>query len=152
MAAVTLARSRHYKLASTHISLSSILMCMCSWFCDVMCSQVYILSRMGNTRAALALIIEQLQDIPRAIEFVRAQRDDELVEELIDWALRSADTTGGWRHTIVCIFHMFHVVCTGGMESVLLFHTRDKQLPLHTGCAMLIRCILWLATQILLCR
>ena len=56
--------------------------------------QVYILSRMGNTRAALALIIERLQDIPRAIDFVRAQRDDELVEELIDWALRSADTTG----------------------------------------------------------
>lgn len=56
--------------------------------------QVYILSRMGNNRAALALIIERLQDIPRAIEFVRAQRDEELVEELIDWALRSADTTG----------------------------------------------------------
>ncbi|WIA39313.1 hypothetical protein OEZ86_005428 [Tetradesmus obliquus] len=56
--------------------------------------QVYILSRMGNSRAALALIIERLQDIPRAIEFVRLQRDEELVEELIDWALRSADTTG----------------------------------------------------------
>jgi hypothetical protein len=57
--------------------------------------QVYILSRMGNSHAALALIIEQRQDIPRAIEFVRLQRDDELWEELIDWALRSADTTGG---------------------------------------------------------
>jgi hypothetical protein len=57
--------------------------------------QVYVLSRMGNSRAALRLIIRNQQDIPRAIEFVRLQRDEELWEELIDWALSSADTTGG---------------------------------------------------------
>lgn len=50
---------------------------------------------MGNSRAALRLIIRAQQDIPRAIEFVRLQRDEELWEELIDWALSSADTTGG---------------------------------------------------------
>lgn len=59
--------------------------------------QVYVLSRMGNSCAALRLIIRNQQDIPRAIEFVRLQRDEELWEELIDWALSSADTTGGWR-------------------------------------------------------
>lgn len=56
--------------------------------------QVYVLSRMGNSRAALRLIIRNQQDIPRAIEFVRLQQDEELWEELIDWALSSADTTG----------------------------------------------------------
>lgn len=56
--------------------------------------QVYVLSRMGNSAAALQLIIRNQQDIPKAIEFVRLQRDEELWEELIDWALSSADTTG----------------------------------------------------------
>jgi hypothetical protein len=77
---------------------TSALFCLCTHaFVSLLLLQVYILSRMGNSRAALALIIERLQDIPRAIEFVRLQRDDELIEELIDWALRSADTTGGAR-------------------------------------------------------
>ena len=53
-----------------------------------------MLSRMGNSRQALALIIQQQQDIPRAIDFVRQQRDDELWEELIDWALKEPGTAG----------------------------------------------------------
>ncbi|GBF95415.1 hypothetical protein Rsub_08377 [Raphidocelis subcapitata] len=56
--------------------------------------QVYILSRMGNSREALALIIERRRDVPRAIEFVRRQADGELWSELIEWALRSPETTG----------------------------------------------------------
>lgn len=61
---------------------------------------MYVLSRMGNSRAALRLIISAQQDIPRAIEFVRLQRDEELWEELIDWALGNADTTGGQRVSV----------------------------------------------------
>lgn len=72
--------------------------------------QVYILSRMGSSRAALALIIEKLSDVPRAIEFVRQQRDDELVDELIDWALASADTTGVLMCVCVCA-HVCSCVC-----------------------------------------
>lgn len=56
--------------------------------------QVYILSRMGNSRRALAIIIEQRRDIPRALEFVRRQCDDDLWGELIGWALRGPETTG----------------------------------------------------------
>lgn len=63
---------------------------------------MYVLSRMGNLRGALALIIEARADIPRAIEFVRCQRDEELWEELISWALRSADTTGARGSTAAC--------------------------------------------------
>jgi hypothetical protein len=56
--------------------------------------QVYLLSRMGNARGALALIIQRQGDIPAAIDFVEAQRDDELWEELITWALQQPATTG----------------------------------------------------------
>lgn len=74
---------------------------------------------MGNCRAALALIIERLQDIPRAIEFVRLQRDDELIEELTDWALRSADTAGRQCVTAyVCCMYMCAGVCLCDPTSV----------------------------------
>lgn len=56
---------------------------------------MYILSRMGNSRQALGLIIESRRDVPRAIEFVRRQADDDLWAELIAWALRAPETTGG---------------------------------------------------------
>ncbi|KAG1680753.1 hypothetical protein FOA52_008086 [Chlamydomonas sp. UWO 241] len=55
---------------------------------------VYILGRMGSSRQALHLIIEKLGDIPQAIDFVRAQRDEELWDYLITWALGSSETTG----------------------------------------------------------
>ena len=59
--------------------------------------QVFLLGRMGNALRALHLIIDKLGDIPRAIDFVRSQRDDELWEQLISWALSSPDTTGTGR-------------------------------------------------------
>ena len=55
---------------------------------------VYILGRMGNARRALHLIVEQLRDMPRAIAFVQAQRDDDLWELLITLALASPAMTG----------------------------------------------------------
>lgn len=56
--------------------------------------QVFILGRMGNAREALQLIIDQLGDIPQAIDFVQMQGDDELWELLITLALGSAESTG----------------------------------------------------------
>ncbi|GIL59328.1 hypothetical protein Vafri_14226 [Volvox africanus] len=56
--------------------------------------QVFVLGRMGNADQALRLIIDRLGDIPRAIDFVVGQRDDELWGRLIDWALGSSETTG----------------------------------------------------------
>eukprot|EP00210_Caulerpa_lentillifera_P007525 g7190.t1 len=55
---------------------------------------VYILSRMGNPHGALQLIIEELADVPQAIEFVRSQNEDTLWDSLIDWAVSKASTTG----------------------------------------------------------
>ncbi|KAK9816865.1 hypothetical protein WJX72_006282 [[Myrmecia] bisecta] len=55
---------------------------------------VFILGRMGATHKALHLIIQQLADIPQAVEFVQMQRDEELWELLISLVLGSADLTG----------------------------------------------------------
>lgn len=44
---------------------------------------VHILGRMGNTKQALALLIERIGDVRQAIEFVQARNDEELWEDLI---------------------------------------------------------------------
>lgn len=56
--------------------------------------EVYVLYRMGNSQDALQLIIKELKDIPKAIEFARQHNDIELWNSLIDWALKSSSTTG----------------------------------------------------------
>ncbi|XP_043700552.1 vacuolar protein sorting-associated protein 41 homolog [Telopea speciosissima] len=53
--------------------------------------QVFILGRMGNSRQALAVIINELEDIREAIEFVAMQHDDELWEELIKQCLHKPE-------------------------------------------------------------
>ncbi|KAL6759854.1 hypothetical protein V8C86DRAFT_1228689 [Haematococcus lacustris] len=78
--------------ASQHVPLEAALA-----ICEergLVAEQVFILGRMGNASHALHLIIEKLGDIPQAIEFVRGQRDQELWEHLMAWALSSPDTTG----------------------------------------------------------
>lgn len=52
--------------------------------------KVYLLGRMGNTRDALDLIIDSLQDVDLAIEFVEEQRDAELWQQLINHSLKSS--------------------------------------------------------------
>eukprot|EP01018_Ginkgo_biloba_P020522 Gb_33564 [translate_table: standard] len=56
--------------------------------------QVFILGRMGNSREALALIINKLEDMEQAIEFVTMQHDDELWEELIKQSLSKPEMVG----------------------------------------------------------
>jgi len=50
---------------------------------------VYILSRLGNTKEALALIIEELEDVPQAIEFIKNSHDASLWSDLVDRSLKS---------------------------------------------------------------
>ncbi|CAB3364914.1 Hypothetical predicted protein [Cloeon dipterum] len=45
---------------------------------------VYLLGRIGKTREALALIVEELQDIRQAVEFCMEHNDQELWEEMIE--------------------------------------------------------------------
>ncbi|XP_078703981.1 vacuolar protein sorting-associated protein 41 homolog isoform X2 [Branchiostoma floridae x Branchiostoma belcheri] len=44
---------------------------------------VFLLGRMGNTKQALHLITEELQDVDKAIEFAKEHDDEELWEDLI---------------------------------------------------------------------
>lgn len=104
---------------------------------------VYILGRMGSSRTALSLIIDkvrpsgapapltprplfligtdrefsaQLGDIPKAIEFVRAQRDEELVEELITRSLASPRMVGTLLESIGSqqnVLHLLHRIPLG---------------------------------------
>ncbi|GFZ17830.1 vacuolar protein sorting 41 [Actinidia rufa] len=61
---------------------------------DLLREQVFILGRMGNSKQALAVIINNLGDIEEAIEFVSMQQDDELWEELIKQCLHKPEMVG----------------------------------------------------------
>lgn len=47
---------------------------------------VFLLSRIGDNKTALTLIIEGLQDVERAIEFVKEEKDADLWEDLIRYS------------------------------------------------------------------
>ncbi|KAJ4978891.1 hypothetical protein NE237_009671 [Protea cynaroides] len=61
---------------------------------DLLREQVFILGRMGNSKQALAVIINKLEDIEEAIEFVAMQHDDELWHELIKQCLHKPEMVG----------------------------------------------------------
>ncbi|KAM3928991.1 vacuolar protein sorting-associated protein 41 homolog [Leptodactylus fuscus] len=48
---------------------------------------VFLLSRMGNSRRALQMIMEELEDVDKAIEFAKEQDDAELWEDLILYSI-----------------------------------------------------------------
>ncbi|KAE8660371.1 Vacuolar protein sorting-associated protein 41-like protein [Hibiscus syriacus] len=56
--------------------------------------QVFALGRMGNSKQALAVIINELGDIEEAVEFVSMQHDDDLWEELIQQCLHKPEMVG----------------------------------------------------------
>jgi len=49
--------------------------------------RIFLLARMGNTRAALSLIIKELSDIEQAVEFCKEHDDAELWNVLINYSL-----------------------------------------------------------------
>ncbi|KAJ3519823.1 hypothetical protein NMY22_g13022 [Coprinellus aureogranulatus] len=53
---------------------------------DLVPEMVFLLGRMGNNKQALTLIIERLQDVNRAIDFAKAQNDDDLWEDLLRYS------------------------------------------------------------------
>lgn len=56
---------------------------------------VFILGRMGNTKQALALIIEKIGDVKEAIDFINNHNDKELWEDLINHAMKSPTFVSG---------------------------------------------------------
>lgn len=53
---------------------------------DYVPEMVFLLSRIGDNKTALTLIIERLQDVERAIEFVKEEKDADLWEDLIRYS------------------------------------------------------------------
>merc|ERR1719370_1928982 len=49
--------------------------------------RIYLLARMGSTRAALELIMRELVDVEQAVQFCKEQDDPELWEDLIRCSL-----------------------------------------------------------------
>lgn len=53
---------------------------------DYVPEMVFLLSRIGDNKTALMLIIERLQDVERAIEFVKEEKDADLWEDLLHYS------------------------------------------------------------------
>ncbi|XP_040209124.1 vacuolar protein sorting-associated protein 41 homolog [Rana temporaria] len=70
---------------STHCPLEKALeICLQRNFVE---ETVFLLSRMGNSRRALQMIMEELRDVDKAIEFAKEQDDAELWEDLILYSI-----------------------------------------------------------------
>lgn len=72
--------------------------------------RVFILGRMGNSREALSLIITKLRDMEEAVEFVAAQHDDDLWEELITQSLSNPQMIGALLELTVGNIDPLHLV------------------------------------------
>eukprot|EP01117_Protostelium_nocturnum_P020637 TRINITY_DN938_c0_g2_i1.p1 TRINITY_DN938_c0_g2~~TRINITY_DN938_c0_g2_i1.p1 ORF type:complete len:911 (-),score=318.10 TRINITY_DN938_c0_g2_i1:20-2752(-) len=56
---------------------------------------VFILGKMGNTKAGLKLLIEKIADVKKAIEFIEPQNDEELWDNLIDYSMKNPKFVSG---------------------------------------------------------
>eukprot|EP01104_Vermistella_antarctica_P020689 TRINITY_DN896_c0_g1_i3.p1 TRINITY_DN896_c0_g1~~TRINITY_DN896_c0_g1_i3.p1 ORF type:complete len:938 (+),score=181.35 TRINITY_DN896_c0_g1_i3:205-3018(+) len=56
---------------------------------------VFILSRMGNTRQALEMLIDKIGNVQEAIEFVQTQQDAELWDYLIEKSINNPEFVSG---------------------------------------------------------
>ncbi|RCH83374.1 Vacuolar protein sorting-associated protein 41, partial [Rhizopus stolonifer] len=54
---------------------------------DLVPEMVYLLGRMGDNKKALMLIIKRLDDVQRAIDFAKEQKDYELWEDLLAYSM-----------------------------------------------------------------
>uniref|UniRef100_A0A7N0RCY2 Vacuolar protein sorting-associated protein 41 homolog n=2 Tax=Kalanchoe fedtschenkoi TaxID=63787 RepID=A0A7N0RCY2_KALFE len=98
---------------------------------DLVREQVFIYGRMGNRKQALSIIINKLGDIEEAIEFVSAEQDDELWEELIKQCLNQPEMVGVLLEHTVGNLDPLHIVSMvpNGMEIPRL---RDRLVKIIT--------------------
>ncbi|RMX42402.1 hypothetical protein pdam_00004865, partial [Pocillopora damicornis] len=61
---------------------------------------VFLLSRMGNNKQALQLIIQEENDVEKAIEFAKEQDDEDLWDDLINYSLDKPEFITGLLHNI----------------------------------------------------
>jgi len=109
---------------------------------------VFILGRMGNAPKALCLIIDELEDIPQAVEFVHDQRDDELWDVLISHATSSSLLTaallqeiGSYCNPLRLLEHIPCGMSIPGLRDHLVKIISDfrTQTSLREGCSSILR-------------
>ncbi|XP_064186870.1 vacuolar protein sorting-associated protein 41 homolog isoform X1 [Anguilla rostrata] len=104
---------------------------------------VFLLSRMGNCRRALQMIMEELGDVDKAIEFAKEQDDAELWEDLISYSIDKPPFITGLLNNIGT--HVDPIILIRrikeGMEIpnlrdslVKILQDYNLQILLHEGC------------------
>lgn len=109
---------------------------------------VFIMSRMGNNQEALHLIIDKMQNIEEAIEFVKQQNDEALWEDLITFALNRSEhvavlleNVGAHVDPIVLINRIpLTMVIPGlGERLVKIIADYNLQMSLREGCNSILK-------------
>uniref|UniRef100_A0A3P9KGQ5 Vacuolar protein sorting-associated protein 41 homolog n=1 Tax=Oryzias latipes TaxID=8090 RepID=A0A3P9KGQ5_ORYLA len=104
---------------------------------------VFLLSRMGNCRRALQMIMEELGDVDKAIEFAKEQDDGELWDDLISYSIDKPPFITGLLNNIGT--HVDPILLINrikeGMEIpnlrdslVKILHDYNLQILLREGC------------------
>ncbi|KAJ3348008.1 Vacuolar protein sorting-associated protein 41 [Allomyces javanicus] len=55
---------------------------------DLLQEQVYVLGRIGNNKRALEIMMDRMDDIHMAIDYAKGQQDEELWNDLVDFAVQ----------------------------------------------------------------
>ncbi|KAJ3412220.1 Vacuolar protein sorting-associated protein 41 [Chytridiales sp. JEL 0842] len=110
---------------------------------DMVPEMVYLLGKMGNNRKALALVIERLGDVKRAIEFAKEQNDDELWEDLLMYSMDKPafivgllENLGSYIDPIKLIQRIPNGLTIPGLRNALIKVMTDYgvQMSLREGC------------------
>ena len=103
----------------------------------------FVLQRMGSTHEALSLIVNRVGDIRMAVDFVQAQNDPDLLEELITDALRSPEHTSALLENIGSSVDPIRLIqrIPDGMQIpnlrdhlVKMMNDHNLQMSLQEGC------------------
>lgn len=104
---------------------------------------VFLLGRMGNNKKALSLIMDQLNDIQKAIDFAKEENDEELWEDLINESLDKPEFIKELLVNIGTHVDPIKLIkrIRNGMEIpslrdalVKILHDFNLQVSLHEGC------------------
>ncbi|CAB1340653.1 unnamed protein product, partial [Coregonus sp. 'balchen'] len=87
---------------------------------------VFLLSRMGNCRRALQMIMEELEDVDKAIEFAKEQDDAELWEDLISYSIDKPPFITGLLNNIGT-----HILLREGCKKILVADSLSLLQKMH---------------------
>ncbi|KAJ3188513.1 Vacuolar protein sorting-associated protein 41 [Irineochytrium annulatum] len=110
---------------------------------DLVGEMVYLLGKMGDNRRALALVIERLGDVKRAIEFAKEQNDEGLWEDLLKYSMDKPpfivgllENLGSYIDPIKLIRRIPNGLAIPGLRDALIKVLTDYgvQMSLKEGC------------------